>query len=65
MLNKTITITEEQFLKAVSKANDEWMSIADKKDMENPSARAMMMMHNMLFGTTLAKVLFDENKGEE
>jgi hypothetical protein len=65
MGNKTITITEEQFFKALSKVNDEWLSLTDEKAKENPSAGAMMMMHNMLFGATLAKILFNENKGEE
>lgn len=65
MLDKTITITEKQVSDAVFKANDEWMSIADKKDMADASARAIMMMHNIAFGSTIARILFDENEGEE
>lgn len=67
MENKTITITEEQFVEAVAKACQNF----DTKMSETDAASCVslaMNLQNMMFGIEIKKVLFgieDENKGEE
>lgn len=66
MENKTITITEEQFRNAVTKANDNWMEISQKaKGDIKPMTLMITGMQNMLFGAELGKVLFCEDSGEK
>lgn len=65
MGNKTITITEEQFAKAMMEADRNMISglrqVGDMpEDME-----FMTRLQNVGFGMELQKILFAENKGEE
>lgn len=67
MKNKTITITEEQFARAVAEACQNFDTAMDKIA-EVPSATVAMSLQNMIFGIEIKKVLFGtkaENKGEE
>lgn len=63
--NKTITITEEQFREAVVKANDQWISIAQKAKDINPMTMMITGMQNMMFGAELTKILFFEDSREQ
>ena len=68
MANKTITITEEQFAVAIAEACENFETAMNAIDDCFSPTRAAMMLHNMLFGVEIKKVLFgtkDENKGEE
>ena len=54
-----ITITEEQFFDAISKANDHFMKVA--KDVPGEEAiNALMGIQNITFGTLLGAVLFNK-----
>jgi hypothetical protein len=65
MENKTITITEEQFRNAVTKANEEWMSIGQEVENINPMTHVISSMQNMMFGVKLASILFNESEDKE
>lgn len=67
MENKTITITEEQFLAAVAKACENFDTMMKETD-EASDLKFAMNLQNMMFGIDIKRVLFgieDENKGEE
>lgn len=59
---KTITITEEQFKDAVTKANDKFKKIGSKKDTDakNEMAEFMMGLQNIMFGSLIGDVLFND-----
>ena len=61
---KTITITQEQFAEAVSKANKEWMNIGKESDVKDPMVLVATSLQNMMFSANIAKILFSENEGE-
>lgn len=61
---KTITITKEQFLKAVSMAADEWNSDFTRLG-ANSKTTGMMCLQNIMFGAEIARILFGENKEEK
>lgn len=65
MSEKTITITEKEFQKAVMKADEKWQSIGEETGNNDPMKRMMMSMHNVLFGTLIENVLFNESEDEE
>lgn len=64
MSKETITITREQFVKAVSKASDKFMAIGEDVNNNKKDAMtlAIMGMQNMMFGSLIAKVLFEESE---
>ena len=65
MGNKTITITEEQFAKAIADACVKFDREFEKASDGTSSIPGIIVFQNMMFGLELKKVLFDENKGEE
>lgn len=65
MENKTITITEEQFRDAIEKADEKWREIGKKADCQDPMKHMMMSIHNIMFGSLIAKVLFEESEDNE
>ena len=56
-----ITITKEDFAKAVSSAITRWMEVSEKSDLPNDVALATNMQ-NMLFSSMICNVLFDEKE---
>lgn len=69
MEKRTITISREEFTKAIQKANEQFKAIgAGKIDMD-PTMEMFMSLQNLLFGQRLADVLFssdeDENKNAD
>lgn len=66
MENKTITITKVEFLEAVTKALVNYEDKVKKLTDDYPEE---MTLQNMIFGSEITKVLFDEtedeSKGEE
>ncbi len=62
---KRITITEEQFRDAITKADEKWRAIGEKADDQDPMKHMMMSLHNMLFGSLIADVLFKESEDAE
>lgn len=56
---KTVTITEEDFFNAITKANDKFMEISKEAPVENDELLMTMMgVQNMTFGAVIAAVLF-------
>ena len=54
-----ITITEEQFFDAISKANDHFMEVAKATPGEE-AVTALMGIQNIAFGTLIGMVLFNK-----
>ena len=61
---ESITITRDDFDKAIKEAVEQWRGIGSNspKATENPMAMLMMDMQNIAFGAMLMKVLFDEKE---
>ena len=62
---KTITITEEQLREAIQKAQEKWDAIGEGKFEQNPHTKFMMGLQNIMFGSLLEGVLFEESEDEE
>lgn len=65
MGNKTITITEEQFAKAVIEADRNMISELRQAGDMPEDMEFVTRLQNVGFGVELKKILFAENKGEE
>lgn len=65
MENKTITITEEQFTKAMMEADRKMVSGLHKVGNMPSDVEFGIRLQNMTYGMELQKILFAENKGEE
>ena len=62
---KSITITEDQFRDAIIKADEKWREIGKKADDQDPMKHMMMSMHNIMFGSLITQVLFEESEDAE
>ena len=57
-----ITITKDEFRKAVNKANEEYLNISVENEdaKNNPTLSFVLGLQNITFGEVLAKNLFGE-----
>lgn len=61
---KVITITREQFRDAISKATDNWNSIGKETRNYDACKSMLMTLQNIMFGSLLEEVLFEDKEEE-
>ena len=59
---KSITITRDEFIKAVEQANKKFGEVGAKREDRNEVTEIMMQLQNTVFGCILADVLFNEKE---